>query len=147
MSAVLEAIEAQHTTEKVKIVTQKLVKAGQDLRWRYDLLSSRRFPVQYYAVALRGAGPDADEVLVIGIECFEADDGHLNISATVTGKDGLVLIEGPSTEIDMPAEAVLMCNPEEAMQRTTLQIQRAFNSLVDWVNAQQPLIQEALARA
>jgi hypothetical protein len=147
MSAVLEAIKTQHSTDKVKRVTQALVTARQDLHWRYDLSSSRRFPVQYYATALRGSGMAADEVLVIGIECFLSDEGPLRMSASITGEDGEILAESSVTEIDFPCEGALRDNPREVIGATAQQIQEAFDSLVAWVNARQDVMRSALAQA
>jgi hypothetical protein len=146
MSAVLEAIEAECTTEKVKKVTEKLAPGRQDLHWRYDLVSSRRFPVQYYATALRGSGPDADEILTIGIECFESDNGHLIVSGMITGEDGVIIAQGPSTEIDIPSESAIERNPSDTIDITIGEIQGAFDSLVSWVDAQRQVIGDALAR-
>lgn len=136
----LEGPQRGLSTERVKKVTESLGKA-KDLHWRYDLVSSRRFPVQYYATALRGSGADADEIVVIGIECFESDTGHLTVSASITGEDGVILAESSATEIEFPSEL------QEAMGTTTRQIQEAFDSLVTWVHARQDVIQTALAQA
>lgn len=137
----------RRATKQVKRVTQGLARAQQDLHWRYDVLSSRRFPIQYYAVALRGSGPDADEVLVIGIECFESSDGYLVVSAMITGEDGVILAESPTTKIKMPSEAAIARNSESVVRRTVSDLQSAFDSKVDWANAQQGVIRDALQRA
>jgi hypothetical protein len=146
MSAVLEAIEGQLAIERVKVLTQGLDSPRTDLHWRYDLLSSRRFPAQYYAVALRGFGPDAEEVLVIAIECFDQDEGRserLVVSASITQEDGAVLAEAPKVEIEMPSPVLLLTNPEQ-IDRITKKVQTAFDRMVDWVNEQRLLIEHAL---
>ncbi|MDQ2743679.1 MAG: hypothetical protein M3Z66_15490 [Chloroflexota bacterium] len=146
MSAVLEAIEGQHALDRVKLFTQELDDSCTGLHWRYDLLSSRHFPVQYYAVALRGFGPDVEEVLVIGIECCDQDEGHnerLVVSASISQEDGAVLAQAPKIEIEMPSPVVFLNDPEWIM-RTTHKIQVAFDQMVDWVNEQRTTIEGAL---
>jgi hypothetical protein len=147
MSAVLDAIEGNHATWPVERVTRESSGARSDLHWHYDLLNSRRFPVQYYATALRGSGPDADEVLVIGIECFESDAGPLIVTARITGEEGVILAEGPSIEIDMPSQSALLADPDKVVREITAQIQAAFARGVDWVNTQRATIERALEEA
>lgn len=147
MSTVLEALDTRHVTGVVTKVTQDLTKTRHDVYWRYDLLSSRRFPVQYYATALRGVGPEVDEIVVTGIECFESSDGHLVVSAMITGEDGAILAQGPSFEIDMPSKKSIAGNCEAATLATNAQIQVAVDLEGDWVSAQRQIIRDALAQS
>lgn len=146
MSAVLEAIEDQHSLDRVKLLTQELDSSRAGLHWRYDLLSSRHFPVQYYAVALRGFGPDAVEALVIAIECFDQGDGHherLVVSASISQEDGAVVAQAPQIEIEMPSPVLFLIDPEWIV-RTKKKVQAAFDQMVDWVNEQRATIERAL---
>lgn len=147
MSAVVEAIEAQHATARVERITQDAASQDANLHWRYDLLGSARFPVQYYAVALRGSGPDAEEALVIAIECFDSINGEqerLVVSASITQEGGVVLAEGPEIEIPLPAVAILLEHPERLVNIIEA-VQAAFDEMVDWVNSQRSTIERALA--
>lgn len=148
MSAVLDAIEAQHATERVVHFTQELIGRRTDVHWRYDLLSSQFSPVQYYAVALRGTGADAEEILVIAIECSLYKDERspfLGISASITDGDGAVLAEATneSTRIDIPSPDYLHDHPERWMLIAKA-VQRIFDQMVDWVNRQSNLIERVL---
>ena len=148
MSAVLEGIEGQHSLDRVKRLTQDLDSSHTDLHWRYDLVSSRHFPVQYYAVALRGFGPDAEEALVIAIECFDHDDGNherLVVSASISQEDGAVLAQAPQIEIEMPSPVLFLIDPEWIV-RTRIKVQAAFDQMVDWVNEQRATIERTLAQ-
>ncbi len=84
--------------------------------------------------------------MVIGIECFESSDGHLVVSAMITGEDGAILAQGPSFGIDMLNEKSIAGNRETAILATNAQIQVAVDSEVDWVSAQRQIIREALAQ-
>jgi len=148
MSTVLEAIEKQHATERVERFTRELVGRNGDVRWRYDLLNSQFSPAQYYAVALRGTGPDAEEILVIAIECSLYRDERgplLGISATITDGDGAILAEAEneSTAIRIPSGEYLQNHPERAMEIAKA-IQGVFDLMVDWVNGQAGLIDRVL---
>jgi hypothetical protein len=125
------------------------VKSSTQLHWRYDLLDTPSSPAQYYAVALRGSGPDAEEVLVIAIECFMAKDNHgyrLVVSATITDGDGALLAEAECPAVKVPAPGYLQEHPERAMELAK-SVQADFDYMVDWVNEQSDLIDRVLRQA
>lgn len=144
MSVKLAPIEVRPAIEKVKRTTQELDCACTELHWRYDLLSNRHFPVQYYAVALRGSGPGAEETLLIAIECFDENDERLIVSASIAIGDGAIVAEAPQMEIERPPSTVLLSKPE-LIVAITERVQVAFDRMVDWVNQQGAVIQRALA--
>ncbi|MGI8825191.1 MAG: hypothetical protein ACR2JC_06035 [Chloroflexota bacterium] len=150
MSTVLDAIESHGTPEKFLQVTKRLVGAQSDVRWCYNLSSSKYFPFRYYASAVRGAGPDADEVLVISIECFDSHDEKrelLIISADITGEDGVLLAESPKIEIGVPPESAVQRDPDGIIARVKEQIESATEVIVHWIDSQRATIERALAPA
>lgn len=146
MSAVLEAIETQHATKRVEHLTQQLGGHRKDVHWRYDLLESEFSPAQYYAVALRGTGADAEEILIIAIECSLTSGERgwfLVVSATITDGDGAILAENESTSMRIPSAEYLQDHPEKAMSIAHT-VQGVFDRMVDWVNGQADLIDRVM---
>ncbi len=149
MSTVLDAIQTQHATERVELLTREVVGSRTDLHWRYDVLDSQFSPVQFYAVALRGAGADAEEVLVIAIEFSVVKNQRgcfLVGSAMITEGDGAILAEAESTAIKIPAPDYLRSHPEQALNIANV-AQGVFDQMVDWVNGQSDLINRILRQA
>jgi len=149
MSTVLDTIQTQHATERVELLTREVVGSRTDLHWRYDVLDSQFSPVQFYAVALRGAGADAEEVLVIAIEfsMVKNQRGYFLVgSALITEGDGAILAEAESTAIEMPAPDYLRSHPERTLNIANV-AQGVFDQMVDWVNGQSDLINRILRQA
>lgn len=146
MSAVLEAIEMQHTTERVEQFTRALAGHRADVHWRYDLLNSQFSPAQYYAVALRGTGAEAEQILVIAIECSLHRDergSFLVVSASITDGNGAILAEAESTAIKMPSSNYLRNHPGRTVD-IARDVKGVFDQMVDWVSGKADLIDRAL---
>lgn len=149
MSAVLGAIESKHATARIERLTQELTGRRTDVRWRYDLLDSQFSPAQYYAVALRGSGADAEELLVIAIECFvRKNEGgpFLVVSGSITTADGALLAEADDSVIPISSAEELHRHPDRAVA-IAKEVQAAFDEKVDWVNEQRVLIDRILQQA
>jgi hypothetical protein len=143
------ALEAHGTTQRIQSTVGRAEKPA-DVHWQYSLLSNRRFPFRFSASAMRGSGPEAEEVLVVALECFDASDAtgqRLLVSADITGEEGLILAEGPRRAVELPSEDVLMSDPQGWMQALTKQVLEAADHDVRWLEEQGPLIEGALVRS
>lgn len=149
MKAIQDAIQTPEATRRLQEALGGLISAHPSTHWRSDLSTSNRFPFQYYVTGMSEPGPDADEVLVISVECFDPHDGtgeHLVVSADITGEEGLLLAESPRTVIDVPPEAVVLHDPENVTAGITVQIQDATDGIAQWIDNQNVLVERALGQ-
>jgi hypothetical protein len=155
MSMVLDRAAADNLSEGFRsrvlgITTVSLAK-DQELWWQHTTSSSDRFPFSYYASALRGEGPGADELLVISVEVIDVQDDsgeRLVVGADITTGDGLLLARSPSAIIDVPSESTLLAlaDPIARARGITKQVVAAIEDLYLWIDNQQPTIDSALAQ-
>lgn len=148
MTAIEDAIQTPAMTRRLHEALEGLISANPNACWRSDLSTSNRFPFQYYVTAMSEPGPDADQVLVIAVECFDFHDEtgeRLIVSADITGEDGLLLSESPRAVVNVPAERIVLRNPEEALTTIIEQIQRATDGIAEWIASQNPIVRQALA--
>jgi hypothetical protein len=135
---------------RVHGITKVLLAPAQELWWQHTASSSNRFPFSYYASALRGEGPDADELLVISVEVMDVQDDageRLVVGADITTGDGMLLARSPTTTIEVPSESALLdlADPLARVGDVTKQVVAATEDLYLWIDTQRPTIERALA--
>jgi len=155
MSVVLDHAEAASLSEgfrsRVHEITDVSRPGYHEVWWQHTVSSSDRFPFSYYASALRGEGPEADELLVVSVEVMDVQDEageHLVVGADITTGDGVLLAQSPTATIDVPSESTLLTLPDPLarVRDVTRQVVAATEGLYLWVDNQRPTVERALAK-
>lgn len=98
MSMVLDPAQVSAEKEQIQGFVEDIAGALTGVHWQYSAYSNERFPLRAYASALRGSGPDANEILVIAVTWRSPQDGkgeRLIMGADILDGDGVILTESP----------------------------------------------------
>lgn len=125
--------------------------------WKFEVVSTSYFPFRVYASAVRGTGPNADEALVVALECHRPggpNGAMVELQADISKPDGTVLSESPKYEIPLGASANQIPQGPEANSvgaNSTVVAGHRFSaalwSLFTWLEHQTSLIERILSRA
>src|SRR5690349_19021908 len=106
----IEGISASGTTksELEQEMRNLVARIGPDppgIHWEYEVYGTDFFPIRAYASAISGTGPDAEETLVVGLQCHRPGGPagpQLFLYADICTEDGTVIAESPKYEIALP---------------------------------------------
>ena len=150
MSMVLGPAQIDEEARQIREMVEGIAGALPAVQWRYSAYSSERFPLRAYASALRGSGPEADEVLVIEVIWQSSRDeqgDRLLMSAGILDEDGVILAESSAFEVPIPEGSAVRSSPERALQDVTQQVRVAMLKVRDWLTGQTETIRQALIGA
>jgi hypothetical protein len=148
VSMVLDPVQVSAQKKYVQDIVESIAGAPSTVHWRYSAYSNERFPLRAFASALRGSGPDADEVLVVAVTWRNPDDDkgdRLVVGADILDGDGLILAESPRFEVTIPDEFVVRSDSRRVPPGDADQLRGAMQTVGEWLDSQKPIIQEALA--
>jgi hypothetical protein len=127
------------------------------IHWEYDAYRSEFFPFRAYASAVRGTGPEADEILIISLQCHRPEGTRgekLVLYADVSREDGSVLAESPIQDIALSPREPESPNgiPRHVVDRhgaahLDLRIGEAITALDTWLERQVSVIEKELSRS
>lgn len=150
MSMVLDPAQMSVEKQQIQGIVEDIAGTSSAVRWRYSAYSNERFPLRAYASALRGSGPDADEILVIVVTWRNARNGkgdRLIIAADILDEDGVILAESPRFEVPLPDESAALNSSHRVFPDLTDQVRGAMLKITTWLDSQTSTIQDALSRA
>lgn len=140
---------------RVKYRVANVALSDPTIHWKYEVHSTPYFPFRAYASAVRGVGPNADEALVVALECYRpgGEDGSLfELQADISRQDGTILSESPKYEISLAAPADQTSKgigPTPAERDSSGIASRrksaTIRSLYQWLEHQTPLIGKMLS--
>jgi hypothetical protein len=148
VSMVLDPIQVSAQRKRVQDIVENIVGAPSTVHWRYSAYSNERFPLRAYSSALRGSGPDADEVLVVAVAWRNPGDGkgdRLVVGADTLDGDGVILAESPRFEVTIPDGTVALSESHQTPPGDADELRSAMQRVREWLDSQIRIIQEALA--
>jgi hypothetical protein len=140
--------------QRLRRLANSVALSDSNIHWEYDAYHNEFFPFRAYASAVRGAGVEAEEVLIISVQCHRpgGEGEKLVLYADMSREDGSVLAESPVQEIALsPREPESPSGiPRHDVGRDSdaqldLRIGEAITALDTWLERQVPLIEKELS--